>query len=451
MTNVYVRTTGNDSTGTGATGAPYLTLKKALTVAVAGDYILLGDGAYAEDSGSGSLNITNAPASNIVIAPESGVPGKVIITGVSGVYGIILSNAQNLHFDAITFEAHASATTAAMRLVYTTQAAVRFTRCTFRARSVSGSTALCVASSWASSPSFPVNNFTWDSCTFEQIGPYAAGGMLLDNSSGTGVASNIRIQGCEFMMGNWACRLLGITNALIEDNRMTTFSPLVSGHAFQFGVDGATGAACSGVVSGNTFRTLNSHAAVIGAGCNGVLVVGNKFYGGDNSSAGQGLVVKSCQNVRIEKNIIHSGYLSGLYFKGATDCQAFDNIVYNRHATSAALRVQQNPEPSGTACARLVVRRNYFHATIGQVLNVGTSADDSGGSYYDENVYAAVGTATLGTVRGTSLTTHGDLRTGWAGYNRPNNDRQSNLGVTAATFAGLPRESGLFPDLVVSP
>lgn len=124
--------------------------------------------------------------------------------------------------------------------------------------------------------------------------------------------------------------------------------------------------------------------------------------------------------------------------------------MYNRHSTSAELRAQ-HPEPSGTACARLTVRRNYFHATIGQVLNVGPVVDDAGGSYYDENVYAPVGTATLGTVRGTSLSTHTDLRTGWAGYNRPNNDRQSSLGVTAATFAGPPEESGFFPDAVVIP
>lgn len=53
--------------------------------------------------------------------------------------------------------------------------------------------------------------------------------MLLDNSSGTGVVSSIRIQGCEFFAGNWECGPLGITNAVIEVNRMTTFSPLVSG------------------------------------------------------------------------------------------------------------------------------------------------------------------------------------------------------------------------------
>lgn len=437
MTDRFVRTTGDDTTGTGATGAPYRTLKKALTVAAAGDYIFMGDGTYAEDSGSGYLNITNAFASRVTIAPESGIPGKVTITGASGVYGIALSNAQNIHFDAITFEAQATATTAAMRLVYTTIMAMRFTRCTFRARSYAAGTALCVATSWVPSSGFPVSGLTFDGCTFEQNGPYAAAGILLDNATAFTV-SDVRIQGCNFMMGTWCARLMGITNVAVEGNTMASFSPLASGTTFQMGVDGATGIACSGVVSGNTFRTVNGHGAVIGAGCNGVLFVGNRVFGGDNASAGQGLVVKSCQNARIEKNIIHSGYLSGLYFKGAVDCQAFDNIVYNRHVNSAALRVQQNPEPSGTACARLTVRRNYFHAIIGQVLNVGAATEDSGGSVYDENVYVAAGTATLGTVYGATVTKIAELRAGWATYNRPNNDNNSQIGATRGTFAGTP-------------
>jgi hypothetical protein len=42
----YVATTGNDSTGTGAIGAPYATLGKALSVASAGDEVVLRGGSY---------------------------------------------------------------------------------------------------------------------------------------------------------------------------------------------------------------------------------------------------------------------------------------------------------------------------------------------------------------------------------------------------------------------
>ncbi len=439
MSTYYVRTNGNDSTGTGATGAPYLTVKKALTIATGGDYVLIGDGSYAEDSGSGYLNITNTPASNIVIAPESGVPGKVTITGTSAAYAVYLTNAAKLHFDAITFEGQEAATTATIRLVYTQSGtpANRFTRCTFRARSISGSTVQCIASSWTTGGATVANGFTFDGCTFEQIGSYAAAGILFDNSGAGSTFSGIKIQGCTFFMGGFPVRLLGCTDARVEGNTITAWSPLVSSHGFQIGVDGPTGVACSGVVAGNTIRTVNGHATVIGAGCNGVIVSGNRFFGGENSSNGQGLVIKEAQNVRVEKNIIHSGYLSGLYFKAAVDCQAFDNIVYNRHANSPALRVGINSEDS-LPCQRLTIRRNYFHATAGTVLGFGMSSDDSGGSYVDENIYVATGSATLGSVRGNTVTKLSEVRNAWTSYDRAVNDRNSRIGQTQAIFAGIP-------------
>lgn len=36
---IYIAPTGNDTTGTGTTGAPYLTLTKAITAATAGDTV----------------------------------------------------------------------------------------------------------------------------------------------------------------------------------------------------------------------------------------------------------------------------------------------------------------------------------------------------------------------------------------------------------------------------
>lgn len=434
MSTIYVRTTGNDTTGTGLTGAPYATLNKALLVAAAGDTILLGDGTYAENTSSGFLNVPqNFSSSRVTVAPETGRPDKVIVQGTGTTWVLVLGGANNIHFDNMTFEAQASTVTAPLRLNSATN--VRFSRCVFRTVTASGSNPIGVSAAGLGSAT--LSGITFDDCRFEQVGHYAAAGILIDNTTGTATVTDIRVLGCTFSGGYYGVRIIGATNVRIQGNRLSCWSPTVGVHALQLGVDGPSGALTNGVVTGNTCRTLNGHAGVIGAGCNGVLVAGNHFYGGENAGVGQGLVVKEAQNVRVERNVITSGYLSGLYFKGAVDCQAFDNVIYNQHATSAALKIGVNSETSN-ACQRLTVRRNYFHATLGTIFSIGTASDDSGGSVVDENVYAITGSATLGSIRGNAVTKLTEVRAAWSGYDRPVNDRNSRLGQTRGVFAGSP-------------
>ena len=58
----YVRTTGNDGTGVGTIGNPYLTLNKALSVISAGDIIDVGSGTF-----SGALNRGQTTSLNVTI------------------------------------------------------------------------------------------------------------------------------------------------------------------------------------------------------------------------------------------------------------------------------------------------------------------------------------------------------------------------------------------------
>jgi hypothetical protein len=85
--DLYVATTGNDTTGDGSSGAPWLTIQKAIdhvanTLDLAGFNvtILVADGTYAESVqlrsvvGEGSVNLrgnTTTPA-NVLISPASG-------------------------------------------------------------------------------------------------------------------------------------------------------------------------------------------------------------------------------------------------------------------------------------------------------------------------------------------------------------------------------------------
>ena len=53
---IYIAPTGNDTTGTGTTVAPYLTLTKAITAATAGDTVFCKNGTYDYTNGYTQFN-----------------------------------------------------------------------------------------------------------------------------------------------------------------------------------------------------------------------------------------------------------------------------------------------------------------------------------------------------------------------------------------------------------
>lgn len=103
MTNYYVRKTGNDTTGDGSTGTPWLTIQKALdTVSIAGGHtIYVGAGTYAESASATQLSLARTFLAEVIVRPEAGA--AVIITGqAAGAMSILIStNASNYTFDGI--------------------------------------------------------------------------------------------------------------------------------------------------------------------------------------------------------------------------------------------------------------------------------------------------------------------------------------------------------------
>lgn len=113
MATYYVRTTGNDSTGDGSSGNPWLTVHKALSTAglgsSAGDIVDIGAGTFAEDSGSGYLNPSYA-FTNEVIIRGAGI-GQTIITGTGSgtTYAIYAVTAgSNQHWQDMTWQQQAA-------------------------------------------------------------------------------------------------------------------------------------------------------------------------------------------------------------------------------------------------------------------------------------------------------------------------------------------------------
>ena len=435
MAIYYVRPTGNDTTGDGSTGNPWATVSKGIGSIpdAANNELKIGTGTYAENSGSGYLSVNRSFANLIKISPESGRPGDVVIKGTGTAWGTIWSNATKQHFDGITFEAQAATVQAAARFVGVTLTDVTFTRCRFVAYSSSAANNLAFTVAWATA-GLAVNGLTFSRCTFDQIDSHSADGAMFDATTGT--AQNIAVHDCDFNVGGFGIRMLGVTDVSVIGNRINAWHPTSGRTGFQIGVDGApSGRTTSGYIAGNRFRSHTGHGAVVGAGSDGVVFVGNTVIGGNNSSVGQGLVIKEAANAHIEGNDVRGGYLSGLYLKGAYGCTVVGNTIHNAYAASAALRVGVNND-SGQVAHDNTVRRNRFIVAAGTALDFGNATHDSGGSVVDENVYTLLGAATLGAVRGTTVATLTALRAAWSGYDRRNNDRNSRIGQGHVPSAG---------------
>ncbi|MFL2002002.1 DUF1565 domain-containing protein [Microbacterium sp. A1-JK] len=435
MASIYVRKTGNDTTGNGTDATPYLTINKALIAAVAGDEILVGAGTYAESSSAGYLSVSLKYTGRVTIRPETGVLGDVIVTGTSASaqWAVIFSGA-NTRWESIVFGAQSDAV-APVRFLAGTAAApvtnIEFTRCRFLGRG-----AFLVGTAWTGATD-RVNGIRFRGCEFVSTGSGSTAAIVLIRGHADGAVSDVEISHCNMRVSGRAVQVQGVTNLRVFNNDAISDHATGTATAFQMGVDGATGFSTSGLVMGNRFESTRGHALVVGAGCDGVLVAGNTVIGGDTAGTGQGIVIKEAANVRIDRNIVYGGYHSALYFKAAVDCQAVDNVVYSAFASADALRVEYNIESSNPN-QRVTARRNTIVASAGRCINWGTTQHDSGGSICDENVYAISGTGELGSVRGTTVTTLRGIRAAWAAYSRPNNDRNSRTGIKEATFGGSP-------------
>jgi hypothetical protein len=101
LTQYYVATTGNDSTGTGAIGNPWLTIAKAATVVVAGDTVNVLPGMYILTS---QLTLTTSGTSGSPITYQSTVLWGAHLLGSNIAIGVSIEGDYNI-FSGFDFTA----------------------------------------------------------------------------------------------------------------------------------------------------------------------------------------------------------------------------------------------------------------------------------------------------------------------------------------------------------
>lgn len=464
MTIYYVRTNGNDSTGDGSTGTPWLTIKKAVATVTNGDTILVGDGTYAENDG-GTLLLKRIFTSYVTIQPELGAAGAVTITTTSGTIGTYVSaSAAYYRFKWITFTTIAGAANA-FRI---NQAAdhLDFQNCIFTP--VDGATATLFinnASTWN------VSNISFTNCTFNKPSTGATHAGFGFYFSSTGASSAVTVTSCTIAGIKYGCDIQGADGITFDTCTITSVtnngvsfaaSPdglqflncsvtgglsayvcngatnlVISGgtatnngaaNCVQFGADAASGGVATTVnIGGGIVITKPTgsigHAVLFGNGCanciaNGVVVPVSYDYA---------VALKEHTGTEIKNCYLIAGTGANgaaVYCKAAVSANVHNNIL----RASRGYCFQLLKGDTNNKCQNVTSQYNkMFAKDTAKLINWGDSTNDLGGGIEDYNVYSS-GPSRFGIMRAdTDVLTLAELQAAWTGYDVANNDTHSTL------------------------
>jgi hypothetical protein len=360
---IYVRTTGNDTTGDGSSGNPYATLVKALSVA----------------PGSGICVIDMQEVGTFTAA--AGTSGHTIAKSTTGTIYV------QGHTSGVTLLAGNATATRTITFGTTKTTNIRFRNLTIGNGTVGLSTGVISFST----PSAGANNITFDNCI---ANPGAAGHVFNFDTVASGV------NGTDPWSGNLALRNFSVTgsttgkfiqvvstgwtgqgqyqNVLFSNvsgtvgnfggavyfnkwhvTGCTLTATASGGYGFTTGSDtpnaitaGSTGylSVCDVTVINSTITSQLGHGFMLGGNC-GHFYGRNLTVNGGSGANGQGMVIKVAHGVNMDGGIVINGHASMstsnslFYVKGATNVRATDVTI----ACPAGYAIRVGPESPSAA------------------------------------------------------------------------------------------------------
>ncbi len=489
MTTYYVRKTGNDTTGNGSTGTPWLTISKALASAAigGGDIINVGAGTYQESTlGLGYLYLARNFVTPTIVQSESGVAADVIIqSALAGAYEIRIDGANNYTFRNVSFIGRAATITHILRcealannLVFegcviqgtttnislvdfrtmtTDAAAFTFTNCTLNQGNANAATAAFRFTGTSGDqqhltvtectidvrgPSFLCTN--WDlltvtNCTITSNGALQYTGVLA-------AGGNVQITGGTITVSAGkgisistvdACTLSGVTVTNSSASNSAIFVDRCPAFTINECVGHSTAVSAICLLIGADAATGNANAGVISGGSytsdlsHGMLIgaASDGVTVADVTVYGgdQGIVLKGSSNVTVSRcHVTMPGAGRGLYFKGATGC-VFEDCTVFVSGGGYALSVDDAAPLLTTNCA---FRRNRVSTAGASTVFLWTDAADGGGNVCDYNTYRVNGSGATygwGVIKTVTVSNLATLRGAWAGYGDGSNDANSRI------------------------
>lgn len=417
----YVRKDGNDTTGDGSTGNPWLTISKALaSVSLAGGHTInVGAGTYNENTSS--LNycyVTQAFLDWVTIQPEvSG--GSVIITGNgSVVYTLRFNGAKYIKFLNVSIVDDVAKDQAT---IYFGDVAlgsyIAFENCVITGTKSADDRWLVRANMTGTNA---LNHISFTGCALSQANAAKTVGFSLIRAVATPTLDDISITNCSVDTQGSACQILGCTNLKIQGGSYICHQAI---YGILTGLDSASGGIeTTGYIRSAYVKSFLSHSLLVGNGAANFEVSGCNVEGGDH-----GIVVKENSNTSVLNNAIRGGSVAALRFKAAVGCVAKGNVISN----NVAVCVKAGVGDTGNKCGTIEFTENKV---IGEgsaaIFSWGGDTEDSGGCVVDKNSYRPNGSAAFGAVRSdSSVLNLTELRAAWAGYGDGSNDSHSRLFV----------------------
>jgi len=418
----YVTKAGNDGTGDGSVGNPWLTIHKALTTVPAGSVIGVGAGVYQETSGGGYLNVTRQFASRTYVRSLTGFAGDVVIMGASDATNntLIGSGASNIRFRNLTFTMRVGTNAYAVR--WANSSNIEFYTCNFQVVSDAGGTrsGIGIQTSGATALSGGVVS----GCAFTQNGTNNAyGASLAGWTAGNTIA--VTFENCRAHMVH-NCLYLNGGDYVVRGG--VFHSDAV--HAIRFGADSDTGGnATTATVSDIVARSGTGHAFLFGNGVASGRLTNSILIGGD-----YGVVLKESTGHSVSGCTIYAGTSAGVYFKASNTCSVTGNTIHADQAGAFAVRYARGD--TGNRSQGCTFTGNTIHlseqARLYDFAPNGIALDDTGGTtvFNSQSVNISSNVAgPYGTINAvTGITTKSNALTQWAGYGGGTNDNASKFG-----------------------
>jgi hypothetical protein len=449
----YVRATGDDGTGDGTTGAPWLTIGHALSAIyvahpAGGDTILVGDGVYLENTLGGYFYVNGMKFTTwVTIQPENGATGDVTVEGsASADFEIRLNDSHHLRFKWLKFTARAGTIQGLVTFRQGLIHDIDFVSCTFT-RNVAETnvwTFVNVVAGTSSANQF--FNILFDTCTFTKSSTGVSHGIFLGNTAAGAVCRDVTIRDC-VMTGitgagvyQFVTEAAGVTNTIIDGGTLTggtswgavrleggTGHQVIdavmtsASYGLKIGMDADTSAvAVTVLVQRCQITSTASHGLLVGAGSVGSQVLDSLIIGGD-----QGAVIKSNTGNIFLRNTVRGGTTNCFYFKGGSaNLARFNKVISDAGGTG--VRFGQNGSAVKVAGCEFSYN-DVWQFTATAALSLAT-ADIDTGNVVNFNSYSALGGGTLGDVYVTTgITTIAGLRAAWDAYDVVTNDEGSRV------------------------
>lgn len=417
---------GNDTTGDGSASAPYATLTKALSViGTGGNKLVLCDGTFAENTtASGRWILAGLFRLPVVFDSYSGSAANFIISNVSGTSGVVnirSSSVSNIQFRRATIRPTTDACSAILFNPATAGISatnLMFFDCNIEVRSTASTSTYAIALI----TDYNANNIQFVRCSFVRT----AGASTATNPSILQAAPTT------LTTNNQPYSKIGLWNCSTSDNNWMRFSGLVSGisgldiigctfsinglYGILLGQDssgGTTPKVTNGRIWGNTVTTVGSNPHAILVGENAVADVDKNVI----NSTLQGIVIKGSIGSTVNENIVtltNAGVGSALYSKASFDTVFTKNVVSISGTGSAAGFREANDGSNKAGRTTFSGNTISVSGASAAALVWADGTGSVGGAVSNDNTIILNSGATLGFVRGISVSTLAALQAAWA-------------------------------------